>query len=103
MVSRTCAASGFNTLHRKWLRSAIFSPLLGRERERGAGVEIFFQPPASDKVARMRKQRHMGPLGMILAMIDTSRGRALVYNWRYLATASIIAVTALWLLVIHFR
>ena len=54
-------------------------------------------------MAGVRKQRHMGPLGMILAMIDTSRGRALVYNWRYIATASIIAVIALWLLVIHFR
>jgi len=45
----------------------------------------------------------MGPLGMILAMIDTSSGRAMVYNWRYIATASIIAVIALRLLVIHFR
>jgi hypothetical protein len=51
----------------------------------------------------MRKQRHMGPLGMILAIIDTSRGRALVYNWRYIAIASIVAGIALWLLVIHFR
>ena len=40
---------------------------------------------------------------MILAMIDTSRGRALVYNWRYIATASIIACIALWLLAIYFR
>ena len=51
----------------------------------------------------MRKQRHMGPLGMILSMIDTSRGRALVYNWRYVAAASIIVVIALWLLSVHFR
>jgi hypothetical protein len=51
---------------------------------------------------RMRKA-HMGPLGMILSMIDTSRGRALVYKWRYLAGISIIAIIALWFLVVHVR
>jgi hypothetical protein len=48
----------------------------------------------------MRKT-HLGPLGMILSMIDTSRRRALVYNWRYLAGVSIIAIIVLWFLVVH--
>ena len=50
----------------------------------------------------MRKT-HTGPLGMILAMIDTSRGRALVYNWRYLASIVIVALSALWFLAVHIR
>jgi hypothetical protein len=50
----------------------------------------------------MRKS-HMGPLGMILSMIDTSRGRVLVYKWRYLAAVSIIAIVALALFVVRVR
>jgi hypothetical protein len=50
----------------------------------------------------MRKT-HLGPLGMILSTIDTSRGRAPVYNWRYLAAVSIIAIIVLWFLVVHGR
>jgi hypothetical protein len=50
--------------------------------------------------SRMRKT-HMGPLGMILSMIDTSRGRALVYDWRYLVSIAIVALAALWLLIAH--
>jgi hypothetical protein len=49
----------------------------------------------------MRKA-HMGPLGMILAMIDTSRGRALVYDWRYLVSIAFVAVAAAWFLIVHF-
>jgi hypothetical protein len=48
------------------------------------------------------RKAHMGPLGMILAMIDTSRGRALVYNWRYLIPFAIGALAAIWMLAVHF-
>lgn len=47
----------------------------------------------------MRKA-HMGPLGMVLAIIDTSRGRALVYNWRYLVAFAIVTLAAIWLLAV---
>lgn len=49
----------------------------------------------------MRKA-HMGPFGMILAMMDTSRGRAVVYNWRYLLPLAIVALAAIWLLTVQF-
>jgi hypothetical protein len=50
----------------------------------------------------MRKT-HIGPLGMILAMIDTSRGRALVYDWRALVSIAIVALAALCFLVVRVR
>lgn len=49
------------------------------------------------------RNRHLGPLGMIRSMIDTSRGRTLVYNWRYLTIAVIVAVVASWWLIVHLR
>lgn len=49
----------------------------------------------------MRKA-HLGPLGMVLAMIDTSRGRALVYDWRYLVAFAIVALAAICWLAVHF-
>jgi hypothetical protein len=54
------------------------------------------------KLSSMRN-RHMGPLGMIRSMIDTSRGRTLVYHWRYLTIAAIITVAVAWWLIVHLR
>jgi hypothetical protein len=50
--------------------------------------------------SRMRKT-HMGPFGMILSMVDTSRGHAPVCNWRYLVSIGIVALAALWLFAAH--
>jgi len=44
------------------------------------------------------RKAHMGPFGMILAMVDTARGRALVYNWRYVVPIAIVALATLWYL-----
>src|SRR6266849_5960223 len=45
----------FNALHKKWPHSAIFSPLLGRERVRGAGREAFLNGLLGSKA---RQKRH---------------------------------------------
>jgi hypothetical protein len=49
------------------------------------------------------RKTHMGPLGMIFSIIDTSRGRERSSKWRYLAAVSIIAIIALWFLVVRVR
>jgi hypothetical protein len=38
---------------------------------------------------------------MILAMIDTSRGRAMVYDWRYLTSIVLVALAASWFLAVY--
>jgi hypothetical protein len=60
--------------------------------------EIDFLPRAAPTslMKNWTRKTHMGPFGMILSMIDTSRGRALVYSWRYLLSIAIVALTALW-------
>jgi hypothetical protein len=50
------------------------------------------------------RRSHMGPLGMILSIIDTSRGRLLIARRRrQLIAAAILVAIALWLLIVHAR
>jgi len=58
--------------------------------------------PTSLMISWTRKT-HMGPFGMILSMIDTSRGRARVYSWRFLLSIAIVALAAMWFLGVRVR